>query len=131
MIDWSYLNDFTDIGEAVSSFNHSLDAVIRYLVPQCKASNRNFPPRFNGGIIRLVKLKECYLKRWRGIRTDICPQEIRRPRRLEKIQIKSASTAESRKTCNLKVPNDSQIFGGTVLRSLGFRVSLTSIKLKE
>lgn len=69
-IDWSHLKSCVNVNLAVSVFYSTLYSIIDKHVPQFTTSIRKYPTWFTTTLIRLIKLKEYYFRKWRRTRLN-------------------------------------------------------------
>lgn len=90
VIDWSFLETFTDVNVACSEFYKMLYSILDLYVPYYKNKRCNYPSWYTSDIIRNLKLKYTYLKKFRATNNQYFYQEFSRLRALIKNQVSIA-----------------------------------------
>nr|CAH7725551.1 unnamed protein product [Callosobruchus chinensis] len=89
-IEWSFLNQITDVDIAVDEFYKKLYELIDAYVPVYKNYKRKFPCWFNSAIIINIKDKAKNLRKWRQTKKECFLLEFKGLRVLIKIQTSDA-----------------------------------------
>lgn len=89
--NWTFLNEYSDIDEACSSFYRHLSQIFETCVPKSKAvSKRKFPPWFTASIKKDIRLKEKLWHAYNRNREVDTLNEFKRLRTKIKLDIKNA-----------------------------------------
>ncbi|GJQ87348.1 hypothetical protein Trydic_g17394 [Trypoxylus dichotomus] len=88
-VDWSFVEAFSNVDDAVAAFYDQLYGTLSLFVPS-KSSQSNFPPWFNMDIKRNLKTKNYYYAKWRRTGSPAYRRESSRLRSLIKTQVKIA-----------------------------------------
>lgn len=107
-IDWTSIDTFSNVNDAISEFYDLLFNTIRLFVPTSRSPQRNFPPWINSDIKRNLKIKQYYYNKWKKTNSSVYRVEFSRLRSLTKRQIKTAyneyhRTIENNITSNPKL----------------------------
>ncbi|GJQ76743.1 hypothetical protein Trydic_g15586 [Trypoxylus dichotomus] len=92
-VDWSFLDEYSDVDVAVEAFYNTLYSVIDRSVEKTKRPTSTFPPWFSAKIKQRLKLKEFYFKKWKRTKAIYYFNEFKRLRSLTKNEIRDAYKA--------------------------------------
>nr|CAI5869951.1 unnamed protein product [Callosobruchus analis] len=90
LTDWSYLSQFSSVDAAVEGFYHKLYEILDLYVPKSRVFKRQFPCWYTADIIKNIKLKERYFRRYKAYSNNADLDEYKRLRSVIKTQIKFA-----------------------------------------
>lgn len=88
--DWTFLENIVDVNVAVDSFYDALYHMLDTYVPKSSTIRSHHPPWFTSEIIRNLKTKELYRKKWCKTSNSFFLDEFKRLRCLVKTQISNA-----------------------------------------
>lgn len=108
-IDWSYLENYTDVNEAISAFYDAIYDVVKRSVPILKSPKRTYPPWYNSEIINCIKLKDYYLRKWHQHKINSHLEDFRRLRKQVKT-LTNRAYLEYQITIENSIVNDPKLF---------------------
>ena len=89
-VDWSHINNFVQVDEALNEFYRILYEALDKFVPTYRCCTSNFPPWFTFEIKSNLKTKEYFRKKWIKTRQLTYYDEFKRLRTLIKNLVKTA-----------------------------------------
>lgn len=88
--DWQALYECEDVDGSVDAFYGIVNNIFVQSVPRSTQVGKVFPVWFNGNIIRLVKTKERYFRRYKKYKTSYWYGKYSETRKIIKVKIKQA-----------------------------------------
>lgn len=76
VVDWSEINDISDVNFAVETFYRIFYSILDQCVPMAQKENRIYPPWFNKKIIRDIKKKDYYRKKYKKSNSELDKQKF-------------------------------------------------------
>lgn len=89
-VDWSVLETFVDVNEAVQYFYSKINAVLDIHVPLYKTYKRRYPKWYTSEIINNIRQKSKHFEKYKKHKSMQHFQEYKRLRALIKQQIENA-----------------------------------------
>ncbi|KAK9752972.1 hypothetical protein QE152_g3773 [Popillia japonica] len=67
LIDWAFLDTYNNVDVAVAAFYTKILSVVDMHVPKRTTLYRKFPVCFSPSVVKLIKLKEYYFRKWKQV----------------------------------------------------------------
>lgn len=108
-INWESLYTCYDVNECVTKFYRTIDDIFVKCVPMSTQVGRVFPVWFNGEIIKLIKAKQRFFKKFKRTKISFWRDKYREYRQKIKLKIKKAY-AEYKSNAELNLYSDPKYF---------------------
>ena len=136
-IDWSFLNELTDVNNACSEFYSKLNDIFDKTVPKYVPKQPKYPPWYTNNIVRDIKKKGILWKKYKQTKNNNIYREFSDIRKKIKDELKQAHENYLLKIQD-NIKNDPKKFGltltardGTVLFPIILHITIFNVQIPK